>query len=111
MEECIFCKIINKELPADIVYENDKTLCFKDINPVAPVHLLIVPKKHIGSINEISEEDKELIGELLLVAKKVAKDLEVNKGYKLAFNVGEEGGQLVPHLHLHLVSGRMSRWP
>jgi histidine triad (HIT) family protein len=109
--DCLFCKIINKKAPADIVYENDKTICFKDINPVAPVHILIVPKKHIGSINDISEEDKELMGELLLVAKKVAKDLGVDKGYKLAFNVGEEGGQIVPHLHLHLVSGKISRWP
>jgi len=108
---CIFCKIINKETPAEIVYEDDKFTAFKDINPVAPVHILIVPKKHIDSVNEITENDKDLIGELFLRAKEIAKELNVEKGYKLAFNVGKDGGQLIPHLHLHLVSGRMSRWP
>ncbi len=111
MENCIFCKIAKKEMPADIIYEDDTVVCFKDINPASTVHLLIVPKKHIGSINDISEEDKEMIGNIFLIAKKIAKDLKVDSGYKLLFNVGEKGGQLIPHLHLHLVSGELSRWP
>jgi histidine triad (HIT) family protein len=111
MENCIFCKIIKKEIPAEITYEDENIVVFKDINPDAPVHVLIVPKKHIESINELAEEDKELAGRLLLIAKEIAKKLNVEKGYKLAFNVGKEGGQLIPHLHMHLVSGRLSRWP
>jgi histidine triad (HIT) family protein len=111
MSDCIFCKIVKKEIPSEIIYEDENILSFKDINPVAPVHILIVPKKHIDSVNEIEEIDKELAGELILVAKKIAKQLNVDNGYKLAFNVGKEGGQLIPHLHMHLVSGRLSRWP
>ncbi len=112
MEDCIFCKIINKELPSDIVYENDDFLVFKDINPKAEIHLLIVPKKHIENLNEITEKDKDFLSGILLLAKKIAKDLNIDldkKGYKLIFNVGRGAGQTVNHLHLHILSGFYSQ--
>ncbi len=103
---CLFCKIINKEIPADIVYENNKIIVFKDIYPKAPIHLLLLPKKHIPSVNHLKLSDKELIGELFLIAKKNAKLQGIaEKGYKLIFNVGKGGGQEVNHLHLHLLGG------
>lgn len=102
--DCVFCKIINKELPSDMVYEDERFIVFKDIKPKAPIHFLIVPKKHIVSIEQLEPEDKELIGELFLIVKKIARDKEL-RGYKLQINVGREGGQLVDHLHLHLLSG------
>ncbi len=105
MKNCIFCKIINKEIPADVVFENNKVIVFKDINPKSPIHLLIVPKKHIPSINDIEEKDIQIIGELFFIAKKVAEEVGVNnKGYKLVINVGEGGGQEVFHIHLHLLA-------
>lgn len=108
--DCLFCKIINKELPSDIVYENEKVISFKDINPKAPVHLLILPKKHIPSVNHLEEVDKGLIGDLFLAAKDTAKDKNLN-GYKLVVNIGREGGQLIDHLHLHLLSGKPIKMP
>jgi len=112
MAECVFCKIINKEMPADIVYQDEEILAFKDINPVAPVHILIIPKKHIPSVNHMELQDKELIGKLFLVAQKIARDQGVaEKGYRLAFNIGEDAGQTVNHLHLHLIGGKKLNWP
>ncbi len=106
MTECIFCKIIEKKIPADIVFEDEKIIVFKDIKPKAPVHLLILPKEHIVSVNEVEEKDKDILGNLLLVAKEIAKEVGVNGlGYKLAINVGEGAGQEVPHLHIHLLGG------
>ncbi len=102
---CIFCKIINKEQPADIIYQDEKFISFKDINPSAPVHLLIVPKQHIASVNKLEEQHKELIGELILLAKKIAKKQNIDNGYKLSFNVGRKGGQIIDHIHLHLTGG------
>lgn len=102
MAECVFCKIIKKEAPSEIVYENDKFLAFKDIHPQAPVHILIVPKKHIPSIDHLEIKDKELMGELILTAQKIARNLNL-KGYKLAINVGRLAGQVIDHLHLHLM--------
>lgn len=104
--DCIFCKIIEKKIPADIVYEDGKIIVFKDINPLAPVHLLIVPKKHIPSVDHLGIKDKELIGDIFLIAQKVARDYNLDKsGYKLVFNVGEGASQMVDHLHLHLLGG------
>ncbi len=104
MKDCIFCKIIGKELPAEIVFENDELMAFKDINPKAPVHLLIVPKKHISSVNTIGQDDLSVIGQLFLKAKEIAGVAGVReKGYKLVVNVGEGGGQEVFHLHVHLL--------
>jgi len=108
--DCIFCKIIKKEAPAEIVFENDKIIAFKDINPKAPIHILIVPKKHIVSINHIEKEDKTLLGELFLAAKKIAKEKNL-EGYKLLINVGRKGGQIIDHLHLHLLSGNPIQLP
>jgi len=107
---CIFCKIVNKEVSADIVYENENFLAFKDINPRASVHILIIPKKHIPSVDHIKPEDKDLMGELILVAQEIARKKEL-KGYKLVINVGREGGQVIDHLHLHLLSGDLSHLP
>ncbi len=107
MENCIFCKIIKGEIPSAKVFENDNLIAFKDINPKALVHILIVPKKHIESVKHLESADKELVGELFLAAQKIAKDKNL-QGYKLVINVGREGGQLVDHLHLHLLSGDAS---
>jgi histidine triad (HIT) family protein len=101
---CLFCKIAKKEEPAEIVYEDDKVVVFKDIHLKAPLHLLIVPKKHIPSVDHLGSGDKELMGELFLVAQKIAREKKL-KGYKLIINVGRPAGQLIDHLHLHLLSG------
>jgi len=101
---CLFCKIAKKEMPAEIVYEDEKVLVFKDIHPKAPLHLLIIPKKHIHSINHLELRDKELMGELILVAQKIAKEKNL-EGYKLVINVGRPAGQIIDHLHLHLLAG------
>ena len=108
---CLFCKIINKEIPADIIYEDDKFLAFRDIKPVAPIHLLIVPKKHIPTVDHLEEGDKELTGELFLVAQKIARKEGVSeRGYRLITNIGENAGQTIEHLHLHLIGGEKLPW-
>jgi len=104
--ECLFCKIVNREIPSDFLYEDDTYVVFKDINPAAPVHLLLVPKKHIRSINDITPEDKDILSGLFMVARKMAKEQGVNEsGYKLLFNVEKGGGQEIFHIHLHLIGG------
>ncbi len=111
MKDCIFCKIVDKELPADILYEDNNVIVFKDIKPKAPLHILIVPKKHIPSINHLELEDKELMGEMFLAAKKMAKKQGVAKtGYRLVFDTGKNAGQTVDHLHLHLLGGKKLPW-
>lgn len=111
MENCLFCKIANKEIPAEIVYEDDKVIVFKDNKPVAPVHLLCVPKKHIQSVNHLNIEDKGLVGELFLTAQKIAREQGVAEtGYRLIFNVGKDAGQTIDHLHLHLLGGKKLFW-
>ena len=102
--DCIFCKIISGEIPSAKVFENENIFAFLDINPKAKVHVLIVPKKHIESIKNLEKSDKELVGEMFLAARQIAKEKKL-EGYKLVINVGREGGQLVDHLHLHLLSG------
>ena len=107
---CLFCQIINKEIPSEIIYENEQFTAFKDIRPKAPLHLLIVPKKHIISVERLELEDGELVGDLFLTAQKIARDQGVSgTGYKLVFNVGRGGGQLIDHLHLHLLAGWKSK--
>lgn len=107
--DCLFCKIVNKQLPSDIVYETDGLMVFKDIHPKSPIHLLVVPKmpaRHIDSANDLEPEDEKMITAMFLAAKKTAKDFGLNEtGYKLVFNVGRGGGQLIDHLHLHLLGG------
>lgn len=110
MEDCLFCKIIKKEIPAEIVCENEEVIAFKDIKPKASLHILILPKKHIESVNHLGVEDKYLMGDLFLAAKKIAKEKNL-EGYKLAVNVGRKGGQLIDHLHLHLLGGEIKDIP
>ena len=110
--DCIFCKIANKELDTPLIYEDDLAVAFEDLNPQAPHHKLIIPKKHIATINEIEAEDRELVGHLYTVAAKLAKDLELDgRGYRTVMNCNAEGGQTVFHLHLHLLGGRPMMWP
>lgn len=103
---CIFCKIITKEIPSQAVFENDAVFAFHDIKPKAPVHVLIVPKKHIVSVHDFTADDRDVAGELLLAARLVAEALDIPYGYRLAFNVGRGGGQVVDHVHMHLLA-----WP
>ena len=104
--ETVFQKIIRKEIPADIVYEDDEVMAFHDIHPIAPVHVLIIPKKPIMSIAEMEDRDAPVLGKMFLVARNIARDLKISdKGYKLLIRVGKGGGQEVPHLHLHLLGG------
>lgn len=103
---CLFCKIANKELKSEIVYETSDVIAFKDIKPIAPVHILIIPKKHITSIADITEKDKALMGELIFAAKRIAEEMGIAEdGYKLLFRVRKFGGQEVGHIHLHLLGG------
>jgi histidine triad (HIT) family protein len=110
MEDCLFCKIIRKEIPSEIIFENEQMISFKDIRPKAKVHFLVLPKKHIHSVRELQEEDKNLVGEMILTAQKIAEKQNLT-GYKLIFNVGRKGGQLVDHIHLHLVSRDIEELP
>mgnify|MGYP003981607641 CR=1 FL=1 len=108
----IFNKIINKEITADILYEDDLSIAFKDLNPQAPEHILIIPKKSIKTINDIKESDKSLIGHLFIVAKNIAKDINISEsGYRIVFNCNENAGQSVFHIHMHLIGGRKMLWP
>jgi len=112
MSETLFTKIINREIPADIVYEDELSLAFKDIQPQAPTHLLIIPKKPIVTINDIEVEDKELVGHLFYVAKIIAADMGFDEaGYRVVMNCNEHGGQSVYHIHLHLLAGKPLGWP
>tara|TARA_Y100000590_G_scaffold92544_2_gene104665 strand:- start:16910 stop:17251 length:342 start_codon:yes stop_codon:yes gene_type:complete len=111
MSENIFQKIIDKELPADIVYEDESCLAFKDINPVAPTHILIIPKKKIEKISDSSPEDKEILGHLFLVAGDIARSLGVEDAFRLVVNNGAGAQQTVFHLHIHLIAGREFTWP
>ena len=106
-EQCIFCRIVAGEVPGDIVYQDEDFLAFRDISPQTPTHLLIIPKTHIISLAQLAEEQQELAGRLVILAKKLAEKEEIaERGYRLVINCGPEGGQLVPHLHLHLIGGR-----
>ncbi|MBT3189969.1 MAG: histidine triad nucleotide-binding protein [Anaerolineae bacterium] len=106
-ENCIFCKIIAKEAPAEILYSDEFVTAFRDIQPAAPIHILIVPNKHIPSLNEVTPEDEILIGHLHTVAQKLAKEEGIaERGYRVVINTGKEGGQMVYHLHLHLMGGK-----
>lgn len=111
MSECIFCKIINKEIPSNIVYEDDQLVAFNDIDPQAPIHILIVPKKHIGSLDDIQAEDSNLIGYMMIKIKEIAEKHGLTKGYRVVNNCGEDGLQSVQHLHFHLLGGRKFLWP
>ena len=112
MTDCLFCKIIDGEIPGDIVYENDNVLAFKDINPIAPVHILVIPKEHIATINDLEEKHTQTMGELFLAAKALAsKEGLSDSGYRTVFNCNKDAQQTVFHIHLHLIGGRKMTWP
>ena len=105
--ECIFCQIASGKIPSDFIYQDEELIAFRDINPQAPVHLIIIPRRHITSLTHLSEADSALIGRMVAIANQLAKGEGVaDKGYRLAINCGKEGGQAVPHLHMHLLGGR-----
>lgn len=107
MEDCIFCKIIRREIPSNIVYEDEEIIAFKDIQPAAPIHILVIPKKHISSLVELKKEDEILIGRIYTVINKIAEEQGVlDKGYRVIVNCGKDGGQEVEHLHFHLLAGK-----
>ena len=113
MSDCIFCKIASKEINSNVVFEDDLVIAIRDLDPKAPEHVLIIPKKHISSVNDFKADDKDLAGHILAdVVPRVAKDLNIDKnGYRVVINTGEDGGQTVHHLHVHLLGGRSMTWP
>ena len=112
MLDCLFCKIINREIPASIVYEDQRVFAFNDINPQAPTHVLIVPRRHIASLNEIGVEDDQIVGELVRRAAAIARDRGLSAGgFRTVFNTNRDAGQTVFHVHLHLLGGRSMTWP
>ena len=112
MSDCLFCKIILGEIPCDKVYEDEKVFAFQDINPTAPTHILVIPKKHIRSINELEITDRVLAGDILLAAKKIAKIKNIDlSGYRTVFNTNDDAGQTIFHIHMHVIGGRQMNWP
>jgi histidine triad (HIT) family protein len=112
MADCLFCKIVRREIPATLVYEDDRVVAFNDINPQAPTHVLVVPKRHIATLNELSTEDDRLVGELVRRATAIAKERGLSAGgYRTVFNTNLDAGQTVFHIHLHLLGGRAMKWP
>jgi len=109
---CIFCRIAAKEIPSEIIYEDDTVLAFKDINPQAPVHLLLIPKKHVPTLLELTEADGELLNHIFAVIRQLAREYGLEKkGFRTVINTGDDGGQTVFHLHFHLLGGRSLQWP
>ena len=111
MDDCIFCKIVKGEIPSEKVYEDDEILAFKDISPITPVHILIIPKKHIASADDIEEADEAVIGRIFTVIKKIAKENNLTNGYRIVNNCGEQSGQTVGHMHFHVLGARDMKWP
>ena len=111
MEGCLFCKIVRREIPATVVFEDDQAIAFRDLKPVAPTHVLIIPRTHIASIDEVQPEHEALMGHLYLVAAEVARADRLARGYRVVMNCGTEAGQSVFHVHLHLVGGKPLGWP
>ncbi|MCF7802783.1 MAG: histidine triad nucleotide-binding protein [Candidatus Marinimicrobia bacterium] len=112
MSDCLFCNIAAGKIDSDIVLEEENAVAFRDINPQAPTHILVIPRKHIARISEAEDTDQELLGELILLARKIADDEGISEdGYRLVFNNGAHGGQAVEHIHLHLLGGRQLTWP
>ena len=109
---CLFCEIIDRNIPADIVFEDDEILAFRDVDPRAPVHILIIPKKHISGLSEANESDRELMGRICIAASEIAGREGIDRsGYRLVVNSGPDAGQAVDHLHFHLLGGRLMGWP
>lgn len=111
-QDCLFCRILDGEIPAEVIYESAAAIAFRDINPQAPTHVLIIPRRHISTINELEDGDEEIVGQLFLVAKNVARQEGLaDDGYRVVMNCGEGAGQSVFHIHLHLFGGRILNWP
>jgi len=111
-QDCLFCKIVSGDIPADIIYESDSAIAFCDINPQAPTHVLVIPRKHIATINDLEESDKETVGSLYLAAKEIARDEGIaDDGYRAVMNCNAGAGQTVFHIHLHVLGGRSLTWP
>jgi histidine triad (HIT) family protein len=112
MADCLFCKIVNHEIPASIVYEDDAVVAFNDINPQGPTHVLVVPKRHITSLNDLTADDDQIVGEVVRRAAAIAKNRGISvPGFRAVFNTNRDGGQTVFHIHLHLIGGRTLHWP
>ncbi len=111
MAETLFTKIVDRKIPADIVYEDDDCLAFRDVAPQAPTHILVIPKRPIASLDELTQEDQGLVGRLVLIAARIAGELGLDEGYRVVVNCGRDGGQSVDHLHFHLLGGRSMTWP
>lgn len=112
MGDCIFCKIIKGEIPCNKLYEDDKVLAFNDINPEAPVHFLVIPKKHVKSVSDLSTEEIDIVGHIMKVITNIAEDTGITeKGFRIVNNIGINGGQTVDHMHFHVLGGRMLQWP
>lgn len=112
MKDCIFCKIITGETPANIIYQDDQVIAFDDLYPKAPIHKLIIPRKHIATLNDLTEKDEKLVGHMVYVAKQLAKELKIDKkGYRTLINCNADAGQIIFHIHLHLLGGRRMTWP
>lgn len=109
---CLFCNILEKKIPADVVYEDEHALAFRDIRPVAPTHVLVIPRKHIAAVHEVADDDDAVMGRVVLAARNVARQLGLEaNGYRLVVNDGDHGGQTVHHLHVHVLGGRNMSWP
>jgi len=112
MSDCLFCKIIDGGIPCDRVYENEHVIAFRDLNPQAPTHVLVIPRKHISTVNDLTADDKNIVGEMVLAAQQVAKQEDIDEsGYRLVMNCNEGAGQTVFHIHLHILGGRTMNWP
>ncbi|MBQ7703695.1 MAG: histidine triad nucleotide-binding protein [Firmicutes bacterium] len=111
MADCIFCMLANHDIPTNVVYEDEEMFCFKDMDPQAPVHVLLIPKKHIACLDDLKEEDAPLMGRMMLKIQDIAKDLELENGYRVVSNNGEDAFQSVKHLHFHILGKRKMSWP
>lgn len=110
--DCLFCKLVNGDIPAKILYQDDDVIAFEDIAPKAPTHFLVIPKRHISTLNDLTAEDAALVGKLPITAAKIAKDLGIAEdGYRVVMNCNEQGGQTVYHIHMHVLGGRAMTWP
>lgn len=112
MEDCLFCKIVNKEIPAELIFEDDRIVAFNDINPQAPIHILIIPKEHFDSLNDVPEEKNDIFGHILARARQIAQNLGIQeRGYRIVLNTARDSGQEVFHIHFHMLGGRRMTWP
>lgn len=111
MDDCLFCKIARHEIPSDIVYEDDRVICFRDINPQAPEHVLLIPKEHIGSLDDVDDSNKELLGYLMTKIHEITDSLGIETGYRVVSNNGDDAEQSVKHLHFHILGKRKMTWP